>query len=228
VGEQAQGETASGGASEAVARDPRGSRAWQVASRLEAFRGEERANLLRLSGVALVYGVEVAHRHGLALAALPFPIDPDGVLHERLTWVVLAWALVAAGVLVALRSRVFPRWLPYATTGADVALATTVLALGDGPASPLVLVYFPVLALAALRFEPWLVHFATSATMLAYLGLTLVTERLRPELAVARLESIPLVLSLALVGLALGYVVHVARRVAAEYASRVGGGEGAG
>lgn len=203
--------------------DPR-ARAWRVARRLEEFRGEERANVARIVGVALFYLVEVVNRHGLDVGPIQLPAiaGVDELFHGLMTAIALAWVLVAAGVLIALRNRLFPRWLKYATTAADLVLATAVLAIADGPQSPLVVIYFPILALTTLRFGSWLVQFATAGTIVSYLSIVLLADRVRPALAVPRYHSVLVVLALALVGLVLAYAVTSVRRVAAEYAARAG------
>lgn len=193
-----------------------------MARRLESFRGEERANLVRVIGVALFYLVEVANHHDLARGSMRISAiaGNDDRSHMLMTGIALAWMLVAASVLIALRNRLFPAWVKYATTGADVALATAVLAIADGPQSPLVVLYFAILAIAALRFEPWLVHFATTATIVSYFSVVLLVERARPSLVVPRYESIVLLLALAAVGLVLAYLTNAVRRIAAEYSAR--------
>ncbi|GAB4210225.1 MAG: hypothetical protein OHK0013_30660 [Sandaracinaceae bacterium] len=197
-------------------------RAWRVATRLSELRGEERANALRIVGIALFYGVELLNRHGLALGPLAIPAIPEvaGRFHVMMSMIALAGILGASGVLIGLRNRFFPWWTKYASTGLDVTLVTFALSVADGPRSPLVVIYFPLLVLAALRFSPGLVRTATAACIGSYAFVVLATDRLRPELSVPRYQSILFVLSLALVGLVLDHAAREARRVAENFATR--------
>lgn len=203
------------------ARDRARASAWRIAARHEELRSAERVNLLRATAVALLYAAEVArHRGWIPAGVAPGSLDDALAFHRIATEIALAWALVSAGVLVALRNRVFPPALKFVTTGADVALASALIAIGGGPQSGFVFLYFPILALATLRLEPWLVHFATSASILSYLGVVWMAERADPDLAVPRHHSVLVVLAIAVVGLALAYAANDVRRVAAEYAAR--------
>ena len=46
---------------------------WQVTRRLASLRGEERANGLRVLGVAVFYAIEVLNHRGLELGPLSIP-----------------------------------------------------------------------------------------------------------------------------------------------------------
>lgn len=201
-------------------------RAWRVAKRWSALRGEERANLVRILAIAVFYGVQILNVHGLTIGPLAIPAVPGvgGTFHRLMSLVALAGILSACLVLVALRNRYFPAWLPYVTTGLDVVLATTALVVADGPRSALIVVYFPIVALTALRACPTLVRFATVSAVCGYLFLVLVADLLRPELSAPRYHSILMVLSLGLVGLALDRAAHEVGVIAGQYAIRAARG----
>ncbi len=208
----------------AEAPESAGVRAWRVATRLSELRGEERANLLRILGITLFYGVELLNRHGLSLGAIDIPAiaETAGTFHTIMSIIALAGVMVASGVLIALRNRYFPWWTKYATTGVDIVLTTFALSVADGPSSPLRVIYFPILALAALRFSPGLARFTTAACVGSYLFVVLGADWLRPALSVPRYESILFVLALVLIGLVLDYTAREARRMAGTYAARAG------
>ncbi len=197
-------------------------RAWRVAERLTELRGEERANLIRIVGIALFYGVQLLNRHGLAVGPIAIPameeISPQ--FHLLMSVLALTGVLAASGVLIALRNRFFPWWTKYATSALDVILATIALMVADGPRSPLVVIYFPLLALSALRFSPGLVRFTTVTTIVSYALVALATASSRPTLSVPTYQSILLVLALAIVGVVLDQAVREVRRMAGTYAAR--------
>lgn len=197
-------------------------RAWRVAQRLSELRGEERANLIRIVAIALFYGVQLLNRHGLAVGPIAIPAmeEISSQFHLLMSLLALTGVLAASGVLIALRNRFFPWWTKYATTGLDVTLATIALMVADGPSSPFVVVYFPLLALSALRFSPGLVRFTTIASVASYVLVALATQRSRPALAVPTYQSILLVLALAIVGVVLDQAVREVRRMAGTYATR--------
>jgi hypothetical protein len=106
-------------------------------------------------------------------------------------------------------------------------LLTLVLVVANGPRSPLVVAYFVVVALAALRFSLPLVRFATLGSMSGYLVLLgyarWFTER---DLRVPRYQELIVLLALGLTGLTLGQVARRARSLAGEYAARLAPGAG--
>jgi hypothetical protein len=197
-------------------------RAWRVASRISELRGEERANLLRIGGIALFYGVELLNRHGLSLGPIEVAPIPEvtEAFHLMMSMIALAGILTASGVLIGLRNRFFPWWTKYASTALDVVLTTFALSIADGPSSPLVVLYFPLVALAALRFSPGLVRATTAACVGSYLFVVVAADRVRPALSVPRYQSILFVLALVLVGLVLDYAAREVRRMASIYAAR--------
>ena len=88
------------------------------------------------------------------VAVVPRFDDPGGT--RPAAWRMAAGAtagLVALGVLLCLRGRIFPAALKYISIACDVVLVTATASLGSGPNSPLVLVYFLIIALATLRFS---------------------------------------------------------------------------
>jgi hypothetical protein len=194
-------------------------REWFIVGRWEEYEGEGRANLLRLVGVTVFYAVELYNYHQ----------DPPVVsraFHLAATVLTLAWGLVCLGVLLCRRQGVFPFWLKFISTGCDLVLLTTVLTLGDGPRSPLVAVYFLVIALAGLRFSLRLIWFATAGAVAGYvflLGFALwgsIPGWARSDTTVPRSTQIITVLALVLAGVVLGQVIRRVRGLAELYARR--------
>ena len=89
--------------------------------------------------------------------------------HLAVTSLAVAWTMVGLGVLLCLRGRVFPAAVKYVSTGCDLVLLTALLTVANGPRSPLIAVYFVIVALASLRFSTPLVRFASVGAVAGYL-----------------------------------------------------------
>jgi hypothetical protein len=196
-------------------------RQWLIVGRWQEYEGESRATLLRIAAVGAFYVVELLRFHFLERAAaehMPF--------HRQATMIAVAWTMAALATLLCLRLKIFPAALKYATTAADVLLLTALAALAGGPFSSLVLVYFLIVALAALRFSLGLVWFTTVACMLGYWSLVgledLKSSRwFDAQHAVRPVTQLVTLLSLALTGIILGQVVRRVKGMAADYARRI-------
>jgi hypothetical protein len=193
-----------------------------VVDRWHEFEGEERANVLRVVGLALFYAVQLVNHHGLSLGPLELaPVEGvDARFHALVTALAVTWAATAGVVAVALRSRFFPRWIKYATTSVDFALLTAVLCVADGPRSPLVVVLFPLLALSALRGNARLVAFATCAALVAYGAALGNAAWVRKDLLVPPYQAVLTMLSVGLSGYVLAAAVRRGRSAADELAAR--------
>lgn len=202
-------------------------RDWSIVSHWEEFEGEGRANLLRIVGLALFYAVELVNYHGLNLGVLQMPRFVDRAFHLAITLLVVAWAMLAFSVLYCRRQGILPVWLKFVSTGGDLLLLTTILALADGPKSPLVVGYFLVIALASLRFSLPLIWFATAGAIAGYLFLLgfarwgAIPGWEKPEMNIPRYHQIIVLLALVLTGIVLGQVIRRVRRLADEYSRRI-------
>jgi hypothetical protein len=197
---------------------------WDVVARRQELEGEQRANLLRIVGVAAFYGIELLNFHGLSLGPLQFPRieGVDQRFHLAISALCGAWIMTAAGVLLALRVRVFPPALKYLTTAIDVLMMTCVLLVADGPRSALVVAFPLLVALAGLRLRLRLIHFATAAAMVGYLVLVGNAHWFRVAMKVPRYHEVVLLLTIFLTGLVLDQVVRRVRAVASELVERSG------
>jgi hypothetical protein len=195
-------------------RDPERSAAedWFVVERWQEFRGERRANLLRCVGIACFYAVELVHFHAGGV---------DASFHSSVTILAAAWALTGAALLLLLRARHFPPSLKFAATAADLFYLTLLLTLADGPRSPLLVGYFLIVVLAALRFNLSLVRTATAGAAFGYLIVLAQARWLRPELRVPRYQEAIFLIALVLCGVLLGQIVRRAREMAEDYAARL-------
>jgi hypothetical protein len=204
-----------------------GEREWYIVGRWEEFEGEGRANLLRLIGVTAFYAVELVDYHGLQLGPLEMPKVVERPFHLAVTMLTITWAMVCLSVLIARRQRVFPASTKYFSTGADLVLLSSVLCLAEGPRSPLVVVYFLIIALAALRFSLRLIWFTTGGAIAGYLFLLgfarwgSIPAWEKPDMTVPRHQQVIFVMALALIGIVLGQMVRRVRHLAEHFAKRL-------
>jgi hypothetical protein len=210
-----------------VDRQHTADRQWYIVGRWQEYEGEARANLLRAVGLVAFYGVELINYNGLNLGILEMPQVVDRAFHLAVTVLVLAWAMVVLAVLWCRKQGFFPAALKYISTGCDLVLLTTIMALGDGPRSPLITCLFLLLALAALRFSLPLIWFATGLAIACYAFLLGHARWFAPnetpprEITVPRFHELVIVLALVLTGVVLGQVIRRVRHLAEDYARRV-------
>jgi hypothetical protein len=197
---------------------------WDDARRLEAWAGETRVNLIRAAALVGFYAYHLLN---------VFVLTDDPTLRYaynlKVTSVVLAWALAVGALHVCLSRRWVPPALKYATTFWDLAMASALL-LADkaaGPHSPLIFLYFLVIAAAPLRLSLRLVSAATlgamgTATLMmgcyvfALIGST--DYYAAGSLwQVPRPSEIVFLLSLGAAGLLAGQVVRQAKRLVQGY-----------
>jgi hypothetical protein len=199
---------------------------WFVVGRWQEYAGEARANLIRVVAVGAFYILELVNYYAIGQQS------PEYVaFHRTATAIAVAWTLLALGVLLCLRQQIFPPALKFISTAADIVLLTclalAVEGVTGGPASPLVFIYFLIIALAGLRFSLSLVWMATLGSMLAYVALV-ATFDLREhgqwfdaDHAVPPIEQLMVLMSLALVGVIVGQIVRRVRVMAEEFNERM-------
>ena len=150
------------------------------------------------------------------------PKVADRTFHITVTAVAVAWTMIGLGVLYCQSHRIFPPVLKYFSIGADIVLLTFILLAASGPMSPLIVAYFLVIALSALRFNLRLVWFASLGSMGGYLILLGYAKWQATHLRVPRYHQIIFLLSLALTGIIVGQVIRRVRSLAIDYAHRIG------
>ena len=201
-------------------------RQWYIVERWQEYAGEARANLLRIIAIGGFYSVELLNYHGLPLGLLEMKraAGVDQKFHLAITSLAAAWAMVALGVLLCLRRRIFPDSLKFVTTACDLTLLTAILAIADGPKSALVVAYFLVVALAALRFNLQLVWFATLGSMAGYLFLLGYAKWFADparNIRIERYQQLIFLLALGLTGIVMGQIIRRVRQLAVDFALRV-------
>jgi hypothetical protein len=200
-----------------------GDRQWFIVGRWQEYEGEARANLLRIISIGAFYVVELINYHGLNLGFLQMPQVRDEPFHRAVTALAAAWAVLALALLLCLRRQVFPASLKFISTTCDIVLLTAVLLVADGPRGPLIVGYFLIIALAALRFSLRLIWLATAGSMAGYLFLLGHDRWFRPggHVPVERYQQLIVLLALLLTGVVLGQVIRRVRGLADEYARRL-------
>src|SRR5437868_9621822 len=139
-------------------------RHWFIVGRWQEYGGELRANLLRIIAIGAFYIVQLFQFYIVARA------DPEQLpFHRQATAIAVAWTMVALAIWACLRLRMFPAALKYFSTACDVLLLTALASQSTGPFSPLVLAYFVIIAMAALRFSLGLIWFCMLGWVLGYL-----------------------------------------------------------
>ena len=138
---------------------------WEDASRLEAWTGELRVNLIRSIALVVFYA-----NHLVDVSTRSERTDAGGTFHAAVTAIVLAWAVGILILHICLARRFLPPALKYVATAWDLVLITALVMVSpDGPISPLMLLFFVVIAAAPLRLSLPLVYVTTLGAMAAAL-----------------------------------------------------------
>jgi hypothetical protein len=195
--------------------------AWAELRRLEAWAGEARVNLIRVAAILVFYAQHV-------LNVYVFRDDPSvaGSFHLATTALTVSWAILAFVIYFLLLHPQVSPVLKYAATVADLALLTLLLAQAGGVKSPLVVLYFVVIAAAALRLSLPLVYVATLGSIASYLFLLGAYAWYQvgweeyytnPAVRIPRTQQVILVLTLGLAGFLAGQMVRQTRRLVRGY-----------
>jgi hypothetical protein len=203
-------------------------RHWFIIGRWQEYEGEGRANLLRIAAIGVFYSLELINYHWLNTPDAAFT-----AYHQKVTALAVAWTMVALAILLCLKRQIFPAVLKYVSTGCDLILLTALAsveidgaaAARFGPFSPLVAVFFLIIALAALRFSLGLVWFSTLGAMLGYLALVGLADMKESrwfdeQHAVPPVVTLITLAALGMTGIIMGQVVRRVRGLAEEYAHR--------
>lgn len=209
-------------------------RSWFIAQRWQQFEGEARANLLRITAIGTFYLIHL-WSYFSSQGKLPdwgvLQLAGEGEVgkkfHVMVTLLAIAWSMLAVGVHLSLRARIFPTWISLVSTLGDVVFLTSMLLISNGPKSPLLVGYFLIIALASLRFDLWLVRVTTVATTVGYLCLlgyakwpATFGRDATVDLTVPRYHQMIFLVGLALTGIIMGQVVRRVRLLTQQSFSR--------
>lgn len=192
-------------------------RSWYIVERWQEYAGEGRANLLRVLALLVFYAVQ-----WYQFATVDVGSDASRVFHRQVTLIVVAWLFVSLAVLISLQRQIFPPIVKYLSTLADVLLLTLLAHLAGGPSSPIIQVYYLIIAMAALRFSVPLVWFAALASMGGYWGVVGLSDEVwfDENHATPVITQIVSIASMGLAGIIAGQVVRATRAIANEFATR--------
>jgi len=192
---------------------------WYISQRWEEYSGEARANFLRLLCIMVFYWIHLINFFGLSWGPLEFPKVVDAQLHKAITFLTLSWTLLGCLVLLCVKKKIFPHQLKFVSTGFDVVMLTTILNVADGIRSPLIVSYFLIIALSAIRLSAALVWFSTSGAILGYLVL-MVAARIKAEPKIPHYYSLIFLAALALCGFLLAQLLKRLRLISEDYHHR--------
>jgi len=199
---------------------------WEAARRIESWAGEIRVNRLRLAAIIVFYV-----RHLIDIYVNPANRTFSGRYHLWVTLIVLAWAGLVLWLHWALSQRRMGEKLKYVSVIWDLVMVTLLGVVARTPQTPLMLLYFIVIASAPLRLSLKLVWVATLgawvgyAIVLAYYAWWLIgwdKYYSTPELRIPRSVEAIWVLSMGVAGLLAGQVVRQMRRVCRGYPVAMG------
>lgn len=192
-------------------------RSWYIVERWQEYAGEGRANLLRVLALLIFYAVQ-----WYQFAVVDVGSDASRVFHRQATLIVVAWLFVCLAVLLCLQRQIFPPMVKYLSTLADVLLLTLLAHLAGGPSSPIIQIYYLIIAMAALRFSVPLVWFSALACVGGYWGVVGLSDDVwfDENHATPVIPQIVTIACLGLAGIITGQVVRVTRALANEFAAR--------
>jgi hypothetical protein len=201
---------------------------WADAQRLESWAGEIRVNMIRAAALVAFYG-----HHLVNVYLIKADSSIRGQYHVVVTGVVLVWASIILLLHLCLTRRYVPPALKYLSTSADLALITAMLMLTrEGPRSPLMLLFFLVIASSPLRLCLRLVYAATLGAMAASIALVgyqyfyLIGSSsyylpIHDRDRIPRTVQVIFLLSLGAAGILAGQMVRQARRLVEGYSVAV-------
>lgn len=194
--------------------------AWAGVQRIEGWTGESRVNMIRLAAVIGFYLNHLYHlgSHGQAEGLMRY--------HMLVTLLSFAGGVAAFELGRMLRARYFPPWMPYATMLWDTLLVTSIALLGNGPLSPVVLLYFIILAGSPLRLSRRFVVVTWCAVFAGYNFLLGHQLQYRPDVRVPHDEIHVVYLSMVFTALMAGQSVRQARRISDGHAVVLQGPQG--
>ncbi len=137
----------------------------------------------------------------------------QGAFHWQATGTMLfvcVYAWIYQALLMRPRAK---RYILYAWIGTDILVFTLFLILSvKDPHSPLLVIYFCMVAGAALSFDRYLVWLVTAACMLSYALVVFASKWYQPDLGpVLFREAIPVTIAMLTIGVIQYYVLRCAR-----------------
>jgi hypothetical protein len=168
-------------------------------TRREAWAADRRSNVIRLAAVGVFTVNEFINYHVLQVVDLRF--------HVGSLLIAGIWVLCTGLFTILLREHIWPRAISYVIVSTDVLLLTWLLFLADGPKSPLVVLYFLVIALSGTRVDPKVCLYTGAAAAFGYGAVLEFTKRQKPEFLVPPYHAVIVALALLLMGVVMAHLV---------------------
>jgi hypothetical protein len=168
-------------------------------TRREAWAADRRSNAIRLAAVGVFVINEFINYHLLKVVDLRF--------HVGSLLIAGIWVLSTGLFTILLREHIWPRAISYVIVSTDVLLLTWLLLLADGPKSPLLVLYFLVIALSGTRVDPKVCLYTAGAAALGYGAVLEFTKRQKPEFLVPPYHAVIVALALLLMGVVMAHLV---------------------
>jgi serine/threonine-protein kinase len=151
--------------------------------------------------------------HHLILYTGGHPKSSDELFHWQATGAVLLVCCYAWGYQIMLMSPRAKRIVLYAWVGTDILVFTLFLVFAAaGARSPLVVIYFCMVAGAALTFDRYMVWWITGACLISYAVLVPAAQWYQPGLErMTYREAMPMMISMLAIGVIQYYVLRCAR-----------------
>ena len=166
--------------------------------RRETWEGDVKANRIRLGALAFFAVNECLNYYGFHIV--------DKRFHLGSLLIIGLWSLCAAIFGWMLRHHHMPRHSPFVMVSVDLLWLSWLLCLADGPKSPLVVIYFLIIALSGTRLNPRLCLFTAGVSILGYLSVLQFVKTQAPQLMVARSHETIIVMSLVLMGTVMAHL----------------------
>jgi hypothetical protein len=167
--------------------------------RKETWNGDVKANYMRFACLAIFTINEFLNYYVFHVV--------DKKFHIGSLLIVVIWLVATVDFHIVLKNHWIPQFSPYLIPSIDLFLLTWLLFLADGTRSPLVVLYFPVIALAAIRLNPSVVLYTAGAASFGYLSVWDFTKHQKPEFLVPCFHVVIFILGLWSTGIILSHLL---------------------
>jgi hypothetical protein len=161
---------------------------------------ERRLNAIRLLAVIALFLMEKVNYSGLHWGPIHVAAV-EGVtptFHKNMIWLLLSWASLTWSFWLVLDSQLYRPFFRYYVGGLDLLALSSVIFLADGAASPLVQIYFIILALAFLRNDPQFSRVSFVSILFSYFMILFLPAKHRLDLVVPPYKSFLFILTLSI------------------------------
>jgi hypothetical protein len=187
-----------------------------------ATAADSRGNLIRIVGIASFYSIHLLNvwlpklaagslSEMIGLGVTPVPKN----VHVAVSLVVAAWLMQAFGIYAATAAGHASRRMAMLVAIGDVCWLSAALSLSTGAQGPLVVGYFLIIAMAALRLDLLIVRWTTAASVVGYLAVLAacrwpmgILKEIAPP-SVPRYHQLMMIVALVLAGVVIGQVVRL-------------------